>query len=908
MIDDPDGVQVSPNPEKPRARQSKSRHPSLLIVSLGPADQPSPKTTTPPQPAQPTPSCELPSPSSVIPPNTPSPAQPTPASEQPFSSPVAPPNTAPPAEAEPTSEPPSSNSAPPNTPPPAEPEPSGEASFSDSVLPETPTLAQPPPASEPPASSTLLPTTTNLPLENTAPSSEAPTPSETQPSEPQPSDTSPTMPEIDASTDLFAAPIALNAPAAIFQVRTDHPVPRLGITSTGPHQTNKFYANFFLGNQNAPTYVHPYSVAWAKGQGASASWGLSVSHIEASQRVYGQASSGTNAVRYFLNPVGIQSLCLSAVELGSTTALTLDSMQSQSVNVNLLDKSGGRTLVTFPLVQGMAFVTAVYQGSTPAINSGVFFKTVTKSTNGPKAGVTKYTIYLEDGKVWHVYAYSSRGETLDLNVVNNGFARASRPFNGIIQVTKDPGNAEGVLDAASGAYPTAVTLSGAVANTQGSYTFTYTKAGISDTKLLMYALPHHTECFDANTNKGLTTVKLQTTTKGIATAVVGDAWTMVEPNMPVSMDFAPWDPVKGPQKTLKASYINTIAPVALKEISQNMEQQSDQNSMYFSGKALAKFAQLCYVVNDLLQNQRLAQTGLNNLKAAFSRFTLNRQQFPLYYESAWGGLVSSATYQTGNNGADFGNTYYNDHHFHYGYFILAASIIGYLDPSWLTKTNIDYVNTLVRDVANPSSQDKYFPVFRNFDWYHGHSWAHGLYETLDGKDQESSSEDAMHAYAIKMWGKTIKDARMEGRGNLMLSVIQRSLSNYYLYTSDNKVQPSNFIGNRVAGILFENKIDHTTYFGTNIEYIQGIHMLPLLPSTKLTRPAIFVNEEWQTYFSNGRADQVEGGWRGILYGNLATVDQKTAWDFFTAKNFDPAWLDGGVSLTWYQAYTAALMG
>lgn len=162
----------------------------------------------------------------------------------------------------------------------------------------------------------------------------------------------------------------------------------------------------------------------------------------------------------------------------------------------------------------------------------------------------------------------------------------------------------------------------------------------------------------------------------------------------------------------------------------------------------------------------------------------------------------------------------------------------------------------------------------------------------------------MHAYAIKMWGKTIKDPNMEARGNLMLSILTRSLSKYYLYASDNKVQPSNFIGNRVAGILFENKIDHTTYFGANIEYTQGIHMMPLIPSTKLTRADDFVNQEWQTYFSNGRADKVEGGWRGILYGNLATVDQNAAWEFFSQKTFDPAWLDGGVSQTWYQAYTA----
>ncbi len=31
------------------------------------------------------------------------------------------------------------------------------------------------------------------------------------------------------------------------------------------------------------------------------------------------------------------------------------------------------------------------------------------------------------------------------------------------------------------------------------------------------------------------------------------------------------------------------------------------------------------------------------------------------------------------------------------------------------------------------------------------------------QDQESSSEDAMAAYAIKMWGRTIKDANMEAR-------------------------------------------------------------------------------------------------------------------------------------------------
>ena len=128
----------------------------------------------------------------------------------------------------------------------------------------------------------------------------------------------------------------------------------------------------------------------------------------------------------------------------------------------------------------------------------------------------------------------------------------------------------------------------------------------------------------------------------------------------------------------------------------------------------------------------------------------------------WGGIVSSASYDSGNSGDDFGNTYYNDHHFHFGYHILAAAMIGYMDPSWV-EANRDYVDALVRDVANPSKEDTYFPQWRSFDWYHGHSWAHGLYASFDGKDQESSSEDMMHAYALKMWGMVSQNTNLAAR-------------------------------------------------------------------------------------------------------------------------------------------------
>jgi endo-1,3(4)-beta-glucanase len=87
-----------------------------------------------------------------------------------------------------------------------------------------------------------------------------------------------------------------------------------------------------------------------------------------------------------------------------------------------------------------------------------------------------------------------------------------------------------------------------------------------------------------------------------------------------------------------------------------------------------------------------------------------------------------------------------------------------------------------------------------------------------------------------------------------------------------------------------------------------IHMLPLGPHSAFTRRTNFVLEEWNSYFSNGRVDKVQGGWRGILYANYALINPSAAWAFFTQRNFDQSWLDGGASLTWYLAWCAALGG
>lgn len=532
---------------------------------------------------------------------------------------------------------------------------------------------------------------------------------------------------------------------------------------------------------------------------------MAISHIQADLLALGPPNDKIpgKPVSYYINPVGIQSMILSAVELGKSTVLTTDQPKAFSAHVNLQPQAQSQAKITFPLVQGMGYVTGIYKNLRPAIESKVFFRNV-EPAGSPRQGIFKYRVTLEDNKIWLIYVTPDNGANPNLERVSNHRLRGPAGFSGTIQVAKKPGpNAnENFYDGSSGVYATEGSVSGSVADRTGTYSLSWKKAGknANATPLLMFALPHHVQAFDASTKDRKTPMTLRTTTKGMATGVIGESWTMTEPNLPKGMGFAPWSPEKGSVTKLSPAALKVIKGAAPAELSQDMDSQTNLDSMYFSGKALSKFATLVYTIHELAGDPQMAAKALSTLKTCFARFVNNQQKYPLVYDEVWKGVVTSGTYETGDPGLDFGNAYYNDHHFHFGYFVHAAAIIGHLDPSWLGP-NKEWVNMLIRDAANSVANDNLFPFSRGFDWYNGHSWAKGLFESLDGKDEESTSEDTMFAYAIKMWGKVSGDASMEARGNLMLGILARSLDNYFLMTKANKNQPPQFIDNKVTGIV-----------------------------------------------------------------------------------------------------------
>lgn len=539
---------------------------------------------------------------------------------------------------------------------------------------------------------------------------------------------------------------------------------------------------------------------------------MSVSHVESNLLAFGPKNHKIpgEPVQYYINPVGLQYMIMSAAELDESSILNVEEPKAFSAHAVLQRSSGSAQNITFPVVQGMGYVTGLYNNLQPVIESGVFFRKVV-SAGSPKPGIFKYQVALEDDTQWVLYATPSDGQDPKLKLVSNSSLRGPQGFNGTIQIAKNPAGKSGekFYDNSAGVYPIAGQINGSVTGDVGTYSISWTKAGkgAQGTPLIMFALPHHIESFDSSTNGRVTDIHLRTTTKGNATAVIGESWVMAEPNLPVDMGFAPWSTTNGTVHTLSETAQQAIVQVAPVELKQDMEGQTNLNSMYYSGKALSKFATLVYTVNQLGNNAEIGNEAFQLLKKSFARFVQNQQQYPLAYDSVWKGVVSTAGY-SGDLNQDFGNTAYNDHHFHYGYFIQAAAIIGALDPSWLAE-NKDWVNMLVRDAGNSVEDDPYFPFSRSFDWFNGHSWAKGLFESFDGKDEESTSEDTMFAYAVKMWGRTTGDASMEARGNMMLGIMRRSLDSYFLMQDNNTNQPANFIGNKVTGIVSLMRSVHT---------------------------------------------------------------------------------------------------
>ncbi|KAA8917170.1 hypothetical protein TRICI_000673 [Trichomonascus ciferrii] len=696
----------------------------------------------------------------------------------------------------------------------------------------------------------------------------------------------------------------------------EHPLSRPeGLLSEGPIETNKFYTNFLIEGQNYPAWTHPYTVWWS-----SVNSGMAVSQTKSTKRQIGRND------QFLFAPSRGETINLNAAEFSGKLpregiGMKLEHADHLSVHSILHDEEDESANIRFPLALGMGFVTAIYQNLTPVIKVRKGIIHIKKDLSDPQG---KYLMQLGDGSMWVMYvSIPDDHPPVSFELQSDGKSlKCSQEVNDVmIQLAglpdDEPGDGllgEAAFDEAAGSFITGATLDlEQTFDGDATYRIDYEISGNNRAgfpEALIFALPHQVESFTDDMAATLTELQLDSTVFGKMTGVISSHLEMYEPLDEVqSIGFSPW----GDDDQLvqfDKDIVDLIVQSSLEDLENEPKIIAETNggSNYFSFKALDKYALLAYSLKYGSQDDELAERALQVVKDRFQVFKENAQTNPFVYDSTWGGVVSISGMATdADPHADFGNSYYNDHHFHYGYLIHSAAIIGHLDPSWIDD-NHDFVNIFIRDVANPSHEDPHFPVWRSFDWFTGKSWAKGLFAALDGKDEESSSEDYHFAYAMKLWGHVTGDNDMETRGNVMLALMNRALHNYILYSDDNANVPEEIARNKVCGILFDNKIEYYTYFGGNPEFIHGIHMLPITPISPYMRHPSFVEQEW-----NERVEQIyeslepTSTWTSILKLNQAIFDPADSLAHFASPSFDPASLDGGLSRAWALTFAAALL-
>jgi endoglucanase Acf2 len=170
----------------------------------------------------------------------------------------------------------------------------------------------------------------------------------------------------------------------------------------------------------------------------------------------------------------------------------------------------------------------------------------------------------------------------------------------------------------------------------------------------------------------------------------------------------------------------------------------------------------------------------------------------------------------------FGSESFNDHHFHYGYFLTAAALIGESDAERVERW-APVVSALVEDIAAPL-QHPQLPALRVFDPYSGHSWASGTAPFADGNNQESSSEAVNAWNGLALWARVTGDERMLEQATWMLSLEAATARTYWVEPT----LPEGF-QHQVVALNWGGKRDWATWFSAEPSAMLGIQLLPMGP-------------------------------------------------------------------------------
>jgi endoglucanase Acf2 len=325
---------------------------------------------------------------------------------------------------------------------------------------------------------------------------------------------------------------------------------------------------------------------------------------------------------------------------------------------------------------------------------------------------------------------------------------------------------------------------------------------------------------------------------------------------------------------------------------------------YFGGKALYRAAMLYQLAVQLKAEQPAADLK-GKLTETLGQWTdpqgcAKRQAFCFVYDEQAKGVVGMTP--------SFGSEEFNDHHFHYGYFLYAAGVLAASDPA-LAEQYAPVINLIAADIGSSANgggggaERADFPDRRTFDAYAGHSWASGTAPFADGNNQESSSEAVTAWTGLALWAKASGNANLETEATWMLS--SEAHSGLAYWTNFDASQPVYAgYGHKIVPLNWGGKRDYATWFSPEPAAMLGILVIPMSPSSTYLAGDPARIEANVADATGGTFDQKFGDYL-LMYSALAGEQQRKA-ALAAAENLDDKWIDDGNSRSYLLAWLMSL--
>jgi len=598
----------------------------------------------------------------------------------------------------------------------------------------------------------------------------------------------------------------------------------------------------------------------------------------------------------------------------------------------------GDTQMVVPLVRGSPYITTEYSGITPRISSEQTLRSPVITVDGKSAdcdGVTSLAGYVfaldfvESDATW--LFFSSQGVRWVCQA-SPFLLTAKAPLYGAVRAalanncTTGSGqrHCEGapagrdmlayatLLLQHAGAYPVNSSVDFDVVGDVGTVNWRWGSknlAGWRHAPLLQLAWPVHFPLLsrDARQAAAVNPATPFHDIRGPATAMTGDTWRMsyelipdvgLRAPRPIAESLRPelLDALRGKGG---ASWNGTMSD---SDFDLPLNYQVGVGDTYFSGKMLARLARLVTIADELGESgEKYFQEMVDRLTERLEVWLKPDSETPFVYDASWGGMLSCGCIYDdchghckphcankvkpaeecpalANSGMNFGNAFYNDHHFHYGYFIYAAAVLAKHNPSW-ERTWRQQILAIVRDYGNPSTADPSFPLARHKDWFLGFSWAGGIEAMANGRNQGSTSEAINSYYALYVYGATV-DApfaqELKDFGRLLTAMEVHGADTYWHVHRDSSIYGDAF-HHQVIGILWEHAATYESWFGAASYIVSGVQLLPFTPATEASLQPRWVSEHFPDYKADCDADpECDKGWSWPVCLEQAVLDPEAA--------------------------------